>query len=161
MVTERVTIEANALAIANVRLAHRDDIRGGRALLGKLMCELNDITDRPDLVEALIMATSQLADDPARREQSIRTAFERVTSLPARVTSLKQLVESMRVVVSMEREAWGVTEIDPQSAGSEMPPHELGDVLKQVVALRLTNSSTNSVFAQVRQTPKRRKLLCA
>ncbi|MFM2366435.1 MAG: hypothetical protein RIR95_1043 [Pseudomonadota bacterium] len=32
---------------------------------------------------------------------------------------------------------------------------------QQVVALRLTNSSTNSVFAQVRQTPKRRKLLCA
>ena len=40
------------------------------------------------------------------------------------------------MVVSLEREAWGVTETDAQSAGSEMPPHELGNVLKQVVALR-------------------------
>ena len=32
---------------------------------------------------------------------------------------------------------------------------------QQVVALRLTNAAQNSVFAQLRQMPKRRKLLCA
>ncbi len=32
---------------------------------------------------------------------------------------------------------------------------------QQVVAMRLANAATNTVFAQLRHTPKRRRLLCA
>lgn len=128
-VTERETVEANAQAIANVRLAHRGDISKGRGIVVKLMAELEGVTDRPDLIEDLQQALYQaeLGDDPdeitkqaARgRAQRMRDALERVAGLQGRVGSIKGLSEALKNLVALERQAWGISDVAPNQTPLE------------------------------------------
>lgn len=117
-VHERETVEANAEAIARIRLGHRTDISKGRGIVVKLLGELDGITDRPELIEDLQQALhdAELGDEPddvdrqaARgRAQRLREALDRVISLQGRVASVKGLAEAMKNLIGLERQAWGL-----------------------------------------------------
>lgn len=123
-VHEQQIVEANAQALATVRLEHRTDIKRGRSLVNKLLTELEGVTDHPDLIEdlqqALFEAESggedgdEIDRQAARgRAQRLRDALERVVGLQGRVSSVKGLAESMRILITLEREAWGLTTDEP------------------------------------------------
>jgi hypothetical protein len=130
LVTERLTVEVNAQALANVRLEHRTDIRRGRSLVNKLLTEMEGVTDRLDLIEDLQQALFQAesggedGDEVDRqaargRAQRLREALERVIGLQGRVSSVKGLAESMRILITLEREAWGLdTDTTPDGDGA-------------------------------------------
>ena len=82
--SERQIIESNALAIARVRISHRDDIAHFRAALNALMAELR--------------AQDALPAD----------SKEPKLSLQARIKALKDGADTMRIVVGLEREAFGI-----------------------------------------------------
>lgn len=101
-VNERVTIEANANAIAEVRLAHRADIRKARELVQSMLGDLMEISSIDG--ERLLALIEQAGADPKMAAK----ALQRVTSLPTRVGMVKPLTEALRNVVAMDREAWGL-----------------------------------------------------
>lgn len=131
--TEQTIVEVNAQAVANVRLAHRTDIARSRNLGMSLLQELENNTFNQDLFEQLgelVIGPPIFGDDPSdkaaeRRRQKLQDAFDKALSLPSRVDSMKKLSESLRVLVTMEREAFGITSA-PQQPGSgeegEGPP---------------------------------------
>ena len=114
-VTERAVIEANAQAIADVILSHRKDIQRNRSLAGKMLSELEAQTNDPELFE-------QLAELMAEPDQSgvdkLNMLYRKVLSLPSRIDSAKKLAETMRVMVALEREAFGVE--SPAKAETEV-----------------------------------------
>lgn len=132
-VDERRVVEANALALATVRLEHRSDIRRGRALVNKLLQELEDVTDQPGLAEQIVDAmTSDEDESPEVRQQRrrrLQDLLDRVVALPARVGAMKGLAESMRILITLEREAWGLaTDKDPGDDEGGAGRRSLSDV---------------------------------
>lgn len=113
-IAERELVEANAEAVAKIRLSQRADIKRSRALCMKLLTELEQQTDQvPELAEL-----GELLRAPDERGQDKRNdIYQAVISLPERTKTMKALAESLRIMVSLEREAFG---IDAQAdAGAE------------------------------------------
>lgn len=126
LVTENLMVEASAQVIAGVRIEHRKDIARARKLAMKLLGELECQTDAVDLIEQMEKAMAESKDNPAGLTQ----AFQRITSTSGRIDSAKKLAEAMRVLVSMEREAYGIvelTKIDHTSTDGSMSPQGVGN----------------------------------
>ncbi|MBU4609147.1 hypothetical protein IMZ29_00830 [Achromobacter sp. GG226] len=102
---EREVVDANAQVIADVRVSHRKDIARARGLAMKLLDELEIQTDNIDLLEQLEAALSGDGEP-----DGLAKAFQRVTSTSGRIDSAKKLAEAMKVLVTMEREAYGIAE---------------------------------------------------
>lgn len=104
-VAERIVVEANAEAVANVRLAHRVDIQRGRRLVLKLLAELEQQTDQvPELQELGEM----MRKDDDKGQDRLNDIYRAVISLPERTKTMKALAEALRILVSLEREAFGI-----------------------------------------------------
>lgn len=109
--TESETVEVEARVVARIEISHRRDIGRARGIVASLLEELAAQTDGRSAVERLAeiaaLLDSQDADDP-KAAAKIREQIAKVTSLGARASTMKSLADSMRVLVSMEREAFGI-----------------------------------------------------
>ncbi|WP_057524892.1 hypothetical protein [Salmonella enterica] len=103
--TERVLIEVTAEVIASVRMEHRGDIRRARELTNTLFDELGAQC-------ADVVALEQLGDimfDPDDKGRDrLNETYQKVISLPSRVKSLKDLSDSLKTLIGLEREAWSI-----------------------------------------------------
>lgn len=125
---EREIVDANAMAIATVRLEHRTDIGRARRLLAAMLTELEAQTGEPVTVERLQELVA-LADNPEadpKAIESMRQALRKVVSLPSRIGAMKTLSDALKSVVNLEREAWGLQvdggppDVDP--VRQQLPP---------------------------------------
>ena len=100
--TEREIVEANAERIAQVRGEHRADITRARTLALQLLDELEGQVGQADAAPELWRA---LVD-----QTSMKTAelLDKVLSVPSRVDSLKKLADTLRTLIGLEREAYGL-----------------------------------------------------
>ena len=127
--TEREIVESNATAIANVRMAHRGDIRRSRGLVNKLLDELEGLTDNAELFEALGEMMESPDDNGLDR---LNDLYHKVISLPSRSKTMKDLADTLKTLVSLERQAYdlenagdlpergsGIATGDPQEAAQE------------------------------------------
>jgi hypothetical protein len=105
-VSDRAVVDANAHAIADVRLSHRQDISRARRLGAKLLDELESLTDEQGTIKALI---AQFKEGDHEDDE----AMGKIGALPSRTKTLKELSETMKTLVALERQAYG---IDDQSA---------------------------------------------
>lgn len=104
-VSEREIVEANAERIAQVRGEHRADITRARSLSMSLLAELEAQTaDVPALAELGELLRSE--DD--RGTDRLNDLYRAVISLPERTKTMKALSESLKNLVGMEREAYGI-----------------------------------------------------
>lgn len=112
--TESRQIEVEANIQKEIRLAERADIRRARALCMKLLTELEQQTDQvPELQEL-----GELLRKPDDKGQDkLNDIYQAVISLPERTKTMKALAEALRILVSLEREAFGI-DAHPD-AGSE------------------------------------------
>lgn len=111
-VTAKQIVEENAQAIANVRLAHRRDINRSRTLAMSLLQELEDQTGNQDLLEGLreLMAPPE-GDDSKASEAAYNKRlemFDKVVSLSSRTDTMKKLSETLKNLIALEREAYGL-----------------------------------------------------
>ena len=118
---ERGVIDANAQVIANVRTAHRQDINRARGLANALMAELEAQTFDAVLMGQLGELMRSPGEDGADRLNDI---YKKVISTPGRVDTAKKLIETMKSVVSMEREAYGI-----DATPSETPANSIAAFL--------------------------------
>lgn len=109
-VNQQEIVESNAQAIVNIVVGHRVTIRRNRSLSEKLMSELEAQCDSQNELEHLseILACS---DDSAT--EKLATLCRKVVSLPSRVDSAKKLAETVRILVGLEREAFGMDKEAP------------------------------------------------
>lgn len=104
-VAERQLIEANAQAIADIRLAHRRDIHRARRLTNSLLSELEKQTDQvPELQE--LGEILRRPDDKGM--DKLNDLYQAIISLPERSKTMKVLAESLQKLVDMERTAFGM-----------------------------------------------------
>lgn len=114
--TERTVVEVNAQVIADIRMAHRKDIRRARTLCLALLEEMEDQTSNRELYEQLgDMLRSEDQNGVDRRND----LYNKVISSAGRISSTKQLSETLRILVALEREAYGIVS---DGAGDEAPP---------------------------------------
>lgn len=134
-ITEALTVEVESTVLARVRLAHRSDIGKGRALAMKLLSELEHQTEHQELYEQLADLLAPIDDEQSERakERSIklRQAFERATSLPGRTKTMKDLADTLRTLVGLEREAYGLSSGD--EGGSSDFERLVGDLPEAAV----------------------------
>lgn len=106
-VAERQIIEANAHAVADIRLAHRNDIHRARRLTNALLDELEQQTDPATL--ALLRSLGELMrKEDERGQDKLNDLYHKVIELADRSRTMKTLAESLQKLVDMERTAFGM-----------------------------------------------------
>lgn len=108
--TDAVIVEANAQVIANIRLAHRKDISRARSIAMNLLGELEVETDNLALFEEL---GEILRSDDEKGQDKRNDVYRKVISGATRVDSMKKLAETLKTLIGLEREAYGVAEDPP------------------------------------------------
>lgn len=124
MATERDIIEVNAGAVASVRLAHRGDIARSRRLANKLLEELEAMTDENGTLRELI---DQMMDNEG--PSSLLEAAQKMAALPGRSKIMKELSETLKTLIGLERQAY--------SLDAEIGDKKLSDDLLREIAERL------------------------
>ncbi|AZD50518.1 MULTISPECIES: hypothetical protein [Pseudomonas] len=105
LATERGIVEANAQVIANIRIAHRTDIGRSRRLANKLLDELEGLTDNRDLFDRL---GELLRDEDDKGQDKRNDLYMKVIDLPARTKTMKELAETLKNLIALERQAYDV-----------------------------------------------------
>jgi hypothetical protein len=103
--TRQAIIEVNATMQAALIREHRDDIRRFRKLAMKLLVELEGMTDYADLFEDL---GTLLRREDDKGVDKLNDAYKRVISLPGRSEVLERLGKTLKIVVTLERQAFGM-----------------------------------------------------
>lgn len=110
-------VEAGAVAAATVVLTQRADIRRARSLTMSLLAELEAQTGNlPGLVELGVVLRNP-SESGADRLNDI---YRAVIALPERTKTMKALAESLRGLVGLEREAFGLDEKKPPAADGDI-----------------------------------------
>ncbi|EPN1046025.1 hypothetical protein [Proteus mirabilis] len=116
-ISERQLIEANAEVIANVRMEHRGDIRRARELTNNLFDELSaECADVPALRKLGELMFSP--DDNGR--DKLNEIYHSIISLPERVKLAKALSETLKNLVGLERQAYGLDDVQPNKTASQL-----------------------------------------
>ncbi|RIY42595.1 hypothetical protein [Neopusillimonas maritima] len=104
--TEKAVIDSNAQAIVDVRLSHRVDIVRAKKLTMSLLAELEHQTENIDLFREL----GELMFKPDDKGiDKLNEIYNKVISLGSRTGTMKQLSDSLRTLIGLEREAYGIS----------------------------------------------------
>lgn len=102
---ERILIEANAEVIANVRMEHRGDIRRARniasSLFGELEAQCADVGALEQLGDLMFSP-----DD--KGQDKLNEIYHKVISMPGRVKSMKDLSDTLKTLIGLERQAYDI-----------------------------------------------------
>ena len=106
LVNESEIVNANAEVIANIRLSHRKDISRSRNLVMKLLGELEISTDNIEDFEKL----GELMFDPDEKtgRDKLNETYQKVISMAGRTKTMKDLADSLKTLVAIERQAYGL-----------------------------------------------------
>ncbi|WP_347558560.1 hypothetical protein [Robbsia sp. KACC 23696] len=116
-VTDKQIIADNALAMANVLLTQRKDVGRARRLAMQLLEEVETLTGKQELLGQLEeILRGEDESSPDRR----REVYGKVLSVPSRIDSMKKLAETLRILVTLEREVFGM--VDPGDGPPPPPP---------------------------------------
>ncbi|MBD1555019.1 hypothetical protein [Pseudomonas typographi] len=122
VVTERGIVEANAQVIANIRIGHRTDIARYRRLANKLLEELEGLTDNRELFDRL---GELLASPDDNGVDKLNDLYRKVIDLPSRTKTLKELGETLKNLIALERQAYDVGTEQPGDDRSRLTEEEL------------------------------------
>ncbi len=114
--TEREIIEVNAEVIANIRMAHRGDISRGRRLTNKLLDELEALTDEQGTIKELIAQLKDADRDDGDAMSDVLALANKMGALPSRTKTMKELAETLKTLVALERQAY---DLDTKSGGND------------------------------------------
>ena len=140
-VAERQIVDANAQAVADVRLAHRHDIQRKRSIVARLMDELEAQVGPENAVLLDELGELMRSPDDAGQDK-LNDLYRRIISLPERAKTAKTLAETLRITVDMERQAFGMD----KDQGPAADP--LTSLLKTITG------GTDSAFKPVAQDPE-------
>lgn len=122
-VSDRSIVAANAEVIANVRLTHRKDIVKFRNVALALLAELEEQTANPELFAELGMF---LRDEDEKGADKRNDVYQKVISSAGRIDGVKKLAETLKILIGLEREAYGLVD----AAGKDSAADDLANALE-------------------------------
>lgn len=123
-ITERDVVDANATMQADIIRAHRTDITRSRTLAMSLLDELVSTTNNNELFEQL----GELLLSPDDKGQDKRNEiYRKVIAMPNRIDSAKKLAETLKVLIGLERQAFGLKDDE-----SDKPTDGIRRLLKEI-----------------------------
>lgn len=131
--TDKLIVEANAEAIARVRLSHRSDISRSRRLAMALLEELEVATGNIELFQEL---GDFLRGDDDKGDDKRNAVYQRVISSVGRIDSMKKLSDTLKTLVGLEREAYGIA-----AAGEDDPNKPAAYTKVERVIVRPANTN--------------------
>lgn len=144
-IAERQVIEANAEAVATVRLSHRRDIQRSRSIVMRLLDEL-ELQTGPETVVLLEQLGDLMRSEDDKGQDKLNDLYHKLISLPGRAKTMKDLGESLRVLVTLERQAFGFDA--PSGAdGSPVAGKDMTDAERAVRLSRLLNGNPGALAA--------------
>ncbi len=117
LVTERTIIETNAQAIVNVRLSHRKGLIEMRETVGMMMAELS-LQCGQENVDLLCQLGEFMYSPDEYGVDKLNELYSKVTSLPGRAKTMKDLVDSMTKLIDKERQAFDLDKEAKDDSGS-------------------------------------------
>lgn len=136
LVNESEIVNANAEVIANIRLSHRKDISRSRNVVMKLLGELEASTDNIELFENL---GELMRREDDKGQDKLNDLYHKVISMAGRTKTMKDLADSLKTMVALERQAYGLdTEVKAQD-GEPGKEANINDVARRL-AFILTKS---------------------
>lgn len=109
-------IEQGAIDVAQVRMSHRFDISRMRALVMRLLAECEAETADPEVFADL---GEMMRSPDANGQDRMADAYRKAISLPQRIKGVKELADAMRILVTMEREAYGIGDLAADSPATK------------------------------------------
>lgn len=115
-IPEREIVEAVASTQATVRLAHRADIERTRRICMAMMAELEaQSADAALMAEAAEILRSTPPEEMTKEKRAkLAEAAAKAGSLQSRSTVMRSLSESLKVLIGLERQAFGIREEMPE-----------------------------------------------
>jgi len=147
-ISEREIIDANAQAIVSVRLSHRKDIQRSRRITMGLLEELEQQTGA-DNVAMLEQMGELMRREDDKGQDKLNDLYRKVISLPGRAKTMKDLGESLRVLVTLERQAFGLDTAGQDGEASSGPTKQLTDAERAVRLSRLMASNPDALSALI------------
>lgn len=112
---EEEVVEANAELQARIRREQRTDISRSRKLVMGLLVELEEQTDNRELYEKL---GELMANPDDKGVDKLNELYHKVISLGGRTSTMKSLADSLKTLVALEREAFGIDDRNKEPTGS-------------------------------------------
>lgn len=155
--SERQVVEANADAIVRIRLSQRADIQRSRAIVMRLLDELEQQTG-PDNAALLAELGEVLRKEDEKGQDKLNDLYQKVISLPGRAKTMKDLGESLRVLVLLERQAFGLDDPTGEDAAATTVglSRAMTDAERAVRLSRLLNGNPEALaglLAVVKRAP--------
>ena len=114
-ITEQVVVEANATAAANVLISQRRDVQRSRGIVMRLFDEL-ELQAGPENAALLEQLGELMAKPDEKGQDKLGDLYQKIISLPGRAKTMKDLGESLRVLVTLERQAFGLDDAGAEDA---------------------------------------------
>lgn len=135
---ERETVEAAASTQASIRLTQREDIERCRRICMGLMEELEQQSASPDtLAEAAAILRSAPAEELTKEQRAkLAEAASKASSLGTRSSTMRSLSESLRVLIGLERQAYGIRDEMPEPPAKGMEQVSTAELLAMRDALK-------------------------
>lgn len=113
--SEREIVEHGGELLANVQLTQRKDVSRARTLAMSLLAELETETDNLALFQELGEILRSEDDKGSDKRNDL---YQKVISGAGRVDSMKKLADTLKTLIGLEREAYGMTDEAPPVAPS-------------------------------------------
>jgi ribosomal protein S25 len=118
-VTDRSVIEVNAQAIVSVRLGHRTDISRSRRIANKLLDELESLTDEHGTIKELIQHLKEGDYEDGDAMADMLSLTGKIAALPSRSKTLKELSETLKTLILLERQAYSLDTLADGGDGAD------------------------------------------
>ncbi|WP_175952862.1 hypothetical protein [Burkholderia sp. BCC0405] len=103
--SEKEIVAANGEAVAAIEIGQRKDIGRARTLAMSLLAELEHETDNFELFEEL---GEILRSEDDRGQDKRNDIYQKVISSAGRIDSMKKLADTLKTLVGLQREAYGL-----------------------------------------------------
>jgi len=113
--TEKEVVEANAEMQTQIILGQRSLIVRYREMIKKMLLELEETTGQPEEFASL---GELMAAPDERGVDKLNEIYRKVISLPQRIDGLKKLAETLKILIALERQAFGVDD-GPDNSGKD------------------------------------------
>ena len=116
-ISEKQTIDETAHQQAAVRLSQRKDIQRSRSIAMQLFDELEHQVGVAN-IELLEQLGELMYKPDDKGQDKLNDIYQKIISLPGRVKSMKDLSDTLRTLIALERQAFGLddkenTAVDP------------------------------------------------
>lgn len=114
--TDEAIVDANAKLVASVKITQRKDISKFRAIALQLLEELQAQTNDNGLFEDLGVLLRQ---DDEKGQDKRNDLYNKVISSAGRIDSVKKLAEVLKILIGLEREAYGIVDQPAKGESNE------------------------------------------